>query len=181
MIAFPENLNKIIDELNQQIRSQRKPWELELQTIEKELVETQTKIDRWHTLLKDTPELSSELSARIEQLEITYYTHKQRIQELNRILEVEGYKIKKEDTKKVLELVNALIEDCDSKKTTKAILKTFVDRITFDKESKSNFKIYMTFDQVVIDRLNEFMSSEPTAELNAVGSFVLSKILKITV
>ena len=181
VIAFPENLNKIIDELNQQIRSQRKPWELELQTIEKELVETQTKIDRWHTLLKDTPELSSELSARIEQLEIAYYTHKQRIQELNRILEVEGYKIKKEDTKKVLELVNALIEDCDSKKTTKAILKTFVDRITFDKESKSNFKIYMTFDQVVIDRLNEFMSSEPTANSTAVGSFVLPKILKITV
>ena len=68
-----------------------------------------------------------------------------------------------------------LIEDSDSKKTTKAILMTFVDRITLDKESKSNFKIYMTFDQVVIDRLNEFMSSEPTAELNAVGSFVLSK------
>lgn len=26
VIAFPENLNKIIDELNQQIKSQRKPW-----------------------------------------------------------------------------------------------------------------------------------------------------------
>ena len=130
-------------------------------------------------MLKDTPELSSELSARIEQLEIAYYTHKQRIQELNRILEVEGYKIKKEDTQKVLELVNALIEDCDSKKTTKAILKTFVDRITFDKESKSNFKIYMTFDQVVIDRLNEFMSSEPTAELNAVDSFVFDVVFEL--
>lgn len=79
-------------------------------------------------------------------------------------------------------MVNGLIEDSDSKKTTKAILKTFVDWITFDKESKSNFKIYMTFDQVVIDRLNEFMSSsEPTAELNAVGSIILPKILKITV
>jgi uncharacterized coiled-coil protein SlyX len=63
--------------------------------------------------LKDTPELSSELSARIEQLEITYYTHKQRIQELNRILEVEGYKIKKEDTKKVLELVNAQLSQLE--------------------------------------------------------------------
>ena len=68
--------------------------------MEKKLVETQARIDRCHTLLKDTPELSSELSARIEQLEIAYYTHKQRIQEFNRILEVEGYKIKKEDTKK---------------------------------------------------------------------------------
>ena len=68
VIAFSENLNKIIDELNKQIWSQRKPWELELQTLEKELVETQAKIDRWHTHLKDAPELSSELSARIEQL-----------------------------------------------------------------------------------------------------------------
>ena len=90
-------------------------------------------------------------------------------------------KNKKEDTKKVLELMNALIEDSDSKKTTKAILMTFVDRITLDKESKSNFKIYMTFDQVVIDRLNEFMSSEPTANSTAVGSFILPKILTIIV
>ena len=72
-----------------------------------------------------------------------------------------------------------LIEDSDSKKTTKAILMTFVDRITFDKESKSNFKIYMTFDQVVIDRLNEFMSSEPTAELNAVDSFVFDVVFEL--
>mgnify|MGYP001606678094 FL=1 len=181
VIAFPENLNKIIDELNQQIKSQRKPWELELQTLEKELVETQAKIDRWHTLLKDTPELSSELGTRIEHLEIDYYNHKQRIKELNCMLEVEGYNIKRADSKKVLELVNALIEDYDSKKTTKAILKTFVNRITFDKESKSDFKIYMTFDQLIIDRLNEFMSSEPTAETNAVGSFILPKILKLSV
>jgi site-specific DNA recombinase len=72
-----------------------------------------------------------------------------------------------------------LIEDSDSKKTTKAILMTFVDRITLDKESKSNFKIYMTFDQVVIDRLNEFMSSEPTAELNAVDSFVFDVVFEL--
>jgi site-specific DNA recombinase len=77
--------------------------------------------------------------------------------------------------------VNVLIEAFDSNKTTKAILKTFVDLITFDKESKSDFKIYMTFDQLITDSLNEFMASEPTAELNAVGSFVLPKILKLSV
>ena len=90
-------------------------------------------------------------------------------------------KSKRKIQKKVLEMVNGLIEDSDSKKTTKAILKTFVDWITFDKESKSNFKIYMTFDQVVIDRLNEFMSSESTANSTAVGSFILPKILKLSV
>ena len=95
------------------------------------------------------------------------------------ILEGEGYKIKKEDTKKVLELVNALIEDSDSKKTAKANLKTFVDRITFDKESKSDFKIYMKFNQAVIDRLNEFMTKESKAESNAVGSFVFDVVFKL--
>jgi site-specific DNA recombinase len=80
-----------------------------------------------------------------------------------------------------LELVNALIENSDSKKTTKAILKTVLDRIIFDKEIKSNFKIYMTFDQVIIDSLNEFMSSELTAELNAVGSFSLVDSFKIQI
>lgn len=176
VLLFPENLGNIVDELNRQIQVHRKPWELERQAIEKELIETQAKIDRWNALLAATPELASELEARIEQLEIEYYGIKQPIQELNRILEVEGYKIKK-----VMALVEALIEDADSKKTTKAILKTFIDRITFDKETKSDFKIYMKFDQSVIDRLNEFMSKEPTADSHAVGSFNFPKILKIVV
>ena len=38
----------------------------------------------------------------------------------------------------------------------------------------------MTFDQVVIDRQNEFMSSsEPTAELNAVDSFVFDVVFEL--
>lgn len=78
-----------------------------------------------------------------------------------------------------MKLVNALIEDTDSKKTTKAILKTFIDRITFDKETKSDFKIYMKFDQAVVNRLNEFMAKESTAELNAVDSLTLSTMLKL--
>ena len=39
----------------------------------------------------------------------------------------------------------------------------------------------MTFNQLIIDRLNEFMTSEPTADSNAVGSFNFPKILKITI
>ena len=63
----------------------------------------------------------------------------------------------------------------------KDILIVFVEWSILDRETKRTFKIYMAFNQLVIDRLNEFMSSEPTANSTAVGSFVLPKILKITV
>lgn len=63
----------------------------------------------------------------------------------------------------------------------KDILIVFVEWSILDRETKRTFKIYMAFNQLVIDRLNEFMSSEPTANSNAVGSFNLPKILKITI
>ena len=53
--------------------------------------------------------------------------------------------------------------------------------IQVDKEGKSNFKIYIAFNPLAIDKLNEFMSSELTANSNSVGSLILPKILKFIV
>ena len=68
--------------------------------------------------------------------------------------------------------MNALIEDIGSNKITKAILKTFVDLITFDKESKSDFKIYMKVDQLIIDRQNEFMAIGANSRFTCCWLFV---------
>lgn len=77
------------------------------------------------------PELSSELDERITGLEIEYIESNQRKQELKRLLDSEGYRIAREDAVKVIELVNSTVAVSDSKTDTKAILRTFIDKITY--------------------------------------------------
>lgn len=106
--------------------------------------------------------------------------NRKRTQELVQILHTEGYSIKLSDAKKVMGLVTQLLEDSDSKVAKKAILRTFVDKITFDKDSKSNYKIYMKFDDVVIAKLNEQMKKEPTAGY-AVSSLFLPQVMRLNI
>lgn len=181
VILFPDNLSQVVAELNKQIKLQRAPWERELQQLEREMTDTQNKIDKWYSLMKTTPELSKELEERIQRLELEHIEHKQRSHELTRILGTEGFRIKKEDATNVMMLVNKLLTDTNSKVATKGILRAFIDRITFDKETKADFKIYMKFDQVVIDQLNAFMNKESTANKNAVGSLFVSSVLNLVI
>ena len=81
----------------------------------------------------------------------------------------------------MIELVNNTVTVSDSKADTKAILRTFIDKITFNKETKSDYKIHMIFTQYVIDILNERADKEPTAGKDAVGSFYLRYMLKLAI
>ena len=180
VIQVPEILSNVVSELNKQIQTQRKPWERELQQLGADIVETQKKLEKWEDLIKVSPELRVDLNDRIHQLEMECVNNRKRTQELVQILHTEGYSIKLSDAKKVMGLVTQLLADSDSKAAKKAILRTFIDRITVDKDSKSNYKIYMKFDDVVITKLNEQMKKEPTAG-NAVGSFSVGTPLEIVV
>lgn len=153
----------VVSELNKQIQTQRKPWERELQQLGVELEETLKKLEKWEDLIKVSPELRIDLNDRIHQLELECMDIRHRTQELMQILHTEGYSIKLSDAKRVMGLVTQLLDDSDSKAAKKAILRTFIDRITVDKESKSDYKIYMKFDDVVIAKLNEQIKKEPTA------------------
>lgn len=179
VIQLPNHLSGIVEELNKQIHTQREPWELELKELEVKKNETRTKIDKWLSLSKDTPELASDLRERINTLEHEYNKLNQRIYELSQILDTEGYQISEKDVEKVLQLVNSVITDATPKATVKAILRSFIEKITFDKETKDNFKIYMRFNQTVIDKLNEYKNKETTADKNAVVSFSMTGSLKI--
>lgn len=175
VIIHPDHLAEIVDELNRQIQMQRQPWELELHELESQKKETKSKIDKWKLLTETNPELTNDLNDRIHKLEIEHIEINQRIQELSQALDSEGYRIKRNDAVKVLELVNSILTDSTPKAAKKAILKTFIDKITFDKETKDNFKIYMTFNQSVVDKLNEYKNEESTANSKAVGSLLSLK------
>lgn len=139
--------------------------------------ETKKKLEKWKEPVNANLELSSELDERITGLEIEYIESNQRKQELKRLLDSEGYRIAREDAVKVIELVNSTVAVSDSKADTKAIIRTFIDKITLNKETKSDYKIHMTFTQDVIDLLNERAHKEPTAGENAVGSFYIRYML----
>ena len=80
-----------------------------------------------------------------------------------------------------MKVANRAIMDSDSKADTKEILRTFIDKITFDKETKSDYLIYTHFSKEIVDRLNSLTKQEPTAGKSAVGSFYLRYMLKLAI
>lgn len=169
VLLIPDHLSQIVDEMNQKIDENRKPWKMELDTLNVRVEDTESKLEKWKELVSANPELSSELDERIKGLEIEYIESSQRKQELKRLLDAEGYRIKREDVVKVIELVNNTVTVSENKAEIKAILRTFIDKITFNKETKNDYQIHMTFTQNIIDILNEKAHKEPTAGKDAVG------------
>ena len=80
-----------------------------------------------------------------------------------------------------MKVANRAITDSDSKADTKEILRTFIDKITFNKETKADYLIYTHFSKEIVDRLNDLTKEEPTAGMNAVGSFTFSAPLEVII
>ena len=70
------------------------------------------------------------------ELEIKYIEKKHKKDELLKLLQSERYKVKIEDVSKIMKVANRAITDSDSKADTKEILRTFVNKITFDTKLK---------------------------------------------
>ena len=79
------------------------------------------------------------------ELEIKQIEKKHRKDELLKLLQAEGYKVKTEDVSKVMKVANRAITDSDSKADTKEILRTFIDKITFNKSTNADYLIYTHF------------------------------------
>ena len=94
------------------------------------------KLKKWLELVKSNPELTKELEGRMTELEIKYIEKKHKKDELLKLLQAERYKVKIEDVSKIMKVANRAITDSDSKADTKEILRTFVNKITFDTKLK---------------------------------------------
>lgn len=70
------------------------------------------------------------------ELEIKYIEKKHKKDELLKLLQAERYKVKTEDVSKIMKVANRAITDSDSKADMKEILRTFVNKITFDTKLK---------------------------------------------
>lgn len=180
-ILVPEHIKQIVDEMNEQIESNRKPWEMELNGLDGKIEETEGKLKKWQELVKSNPELTKELEGRMTELEIKYIEKKHRKDELLKLLQAEGYKFTTENVSKVMKVANRAIMDSYSKADTKEILRTFIDKITFNKETKADYLIYTHFSKEIVDRLNDLTKEEPTAGKSAVGSLTLKNLIKVII
>ena len=154
---------------------------MELNGLDGKIEETEGKLKKWQELVKSNPELTKELEGRMTELEIKYIEKKHRKDELLKLLQAEGYKVTTEDVSKVMKVANRAIMDSDSKADTKEILRIFIDKITFDKETKSDYLIYTHFSKEIVDRLNDLTKEEPTAGKNAVVSLTLKNLIKVII
>ena len=180
-ILVPEHIKQIVDEMNEQIESNRKPWEMELNGLDGKIEETEEKLKKWQELVKSNPELTKELEGRMTELEIKYIEKKHRKDELLKLLQAEGYKFTTENVSKVMKVANRAIMDSYSKADTKEILRTFIDKITFNKETKADYLIYTHFSKEIVDRLNDLTKEVPTAGKSAVGSLTLKNLIKVII
>ena len=181
VILIPEHMKQIVDEMNQQIETNRKPWRIELDELDGKLKATEGKLKKWQDLVRANPELTTELQGRITELEIKYIEKRQRREELLKLLQAGGYKVKMDDVSKVIELANRVISESGSKANTKEILRTFIDKITFNKETKADYLIYTHFSREIVDRLNDLIKEEPTEGKNSVGSLTLKNPVKLII
>ena len=147
---------------------------MELNGLDGKIEETEEKLKKWQELVKSNPELTKELEGRMTELEIKYIEKKHRKDELLKLLQAEGYKVKTEDVSKVMKVANRAITDSDSKADTKEILRAFVNKITFNKESRAYFLIYSHFSKEIVDRLNHLTKEGPRVRKNAVEPFTFS-------
>lgn len=181
VITYPDILTKVIGEINQQLKTNWKPWEQQQEQLEKELVTLKKKIQKWQDLLMDSPDLFTEIKERITSLKDELIQKEHRLAKIRQLLFEQGDHINQVDTQMALQLVGRLIQPNTPKKTIKAILQTFVDRITFEKGTKNNIQIHVMFDQSTIDNLNTYTSLEPTAGKNAVGSLTFKNLIKVII
>ena len=176
---MPAHLKEIIKGLNKELREQRAPLELEQKVVQQQEQDIQAKITKWKSLINDMPELAKELEARMKELEIELAITRQRRQTIATFLEKEGVQLNPAEVEKMLHYVNALLAG-RNKKDIKAIYRTFIESITFNKETKGDIQIRMLFDAPIINQLNQVYQAGGTSQVG-VSPVSLSSPIQITI
>lgn len=173
IVQVPEILASLVKQTNQELREQITPLEQELAVIASEKLELTPKLKRLEGALVDSPELYDNLIDRIKDLQAKIALHTQRENEILSILSRKDRKIEVENVQQITASLDRLLEHSE-KKVVKEIYRTFIDKITFDKLNKEDIKIYMKFDETIIQQLNDIYNEVVSDDSDA-ASFVLER------
>ncbi|WP_288394125.1 recombinase family protein [uncultured Vagococcus sp.] len=174
----PEILEGIVAKLNEERVEQLVPLEQELVTNLVEQESVNEKIQRWNDLLEISPKMIADVQPKINQLDSQLIMLKQRDYQIQLILDNKDKSI---ETKHVTQLVNALdtLLEGKEKKQVKAIYRSFIKEIRFDKQNKEDIKMVMYFDQDTINQLNEFYRETTLGKTDVVSLFVYHGVLEL--
>lgn len=170
IVQVPDILSSLVKQMNRELHEQIVPLEQELSVIAMEKEELSPKLERLQMALEDSPELHNNLIDRVTELNSRIVMHTKRENEIISILSHKDKKIEVKNVKQIVASLDQLLKHSE-KKVVKEIYRTFIDKITFDKQNKDDIRIYMKFDEAIINELNdiykEVVSDEDTT------SFVL--------
>lgn len=154
IIQVPQILKSLVRQINEEVQKQIMPLEQELAVIAVEKDELAVKLSRLNAALETSPDLRDNLSGRIQELESKILLHDQREEEILGILSLRNQKIQVQDVTKLTGALDELLQH-SSKRQMKEIYQTFISKITFNPLNKEDIKIYMKFDENIVNQLNE--------------------------
>ncbi|HIY58924.1 MAG TPA: recombinase family protein [Candidatus Tetragenococcus pullicola] len=179
MVQVPGILKSLVKSLNAEIANQIKPLEQELAVIITEKEDTVRKLDKLKAAVIDMPDMLESLDDRIRELEEKRINCQVRENEILSFLERKEKKVSHKNVQQIGEGLEFLLKS-KNKNEVKKIYCTFIEKITFDKDSKDDIRITMKFDQPVIDQLNQIYAKE-TPEATGASFFSLETPFVLTV
>lgn len=166
IIQNPIILKQLVKDLNQELVDQIKPLEQEVAVISVEREEIIGKLTRLYEAVEDSPELLDSVKERLEELTLKRRNYQLRENEILAVLQHQGEEITIKNVQSIINGLDVLLTNRE-KREVKQIYRTFIDRITFDPLNKDDIKLYMTFDQTIIDQLNEHYKAVVSESMDA--------------
>ena len=171
VITQPEVLEAVVARMNQQLQERKAPMARELERLMQDIQEKEANTQKFLTLMVEAPEIASDLTKRIKQLEQEKQMLLQKEQQLQRTLRKGVEQIPIDEARRALAYLDKSL-DGKQNKELKEIYKVCIDKVTFDKQSKE-VAVHLLFGQDFIRKLNHATETESSPN-EGDGSFVLS-------
>ena len=171
VITQPEILEAVVERMNQQLQDRKAPMARELERLMQDIQEKEANVQKFLNLMIEAPEIASDLTKRIRQLEQEKQMLLQKKQQLQRTLSKGAEQVSTQEARRALAYLDKSL-DGKQNKELKEIYKVCIDKITFDKQSKE-VAVHLLFGQDFIRKLHHATEKE-SSPTEGDGSFILS-------
>lgn len=178
VIQVPEILEKLVKELNLQMKEANNQYEDQLSNLKTKAYEIETKLNKWNDLLEDNPEMIVELADRINELQNRKIMNREEQNQLTLQKNKERESLKVTDITVLLNAIERLLKEGTTKEV-KQIYQCFIKEITFNKDTKANIQMILYFEEAIVNQLNK--SYQEAISRGDMAIFVSQLTIELTV
>lgn len=179
IVQVPQILKKLVDDLNREMKKQVMPIQRELETVRKKKEELDQNLKKWHDVLLDNPEIYDSIKDQLLEREKNRASLQISENELLSFLKHKDEVVDFKDVQKILTGIDTMLTD-KPKSEIKKIYRAFINKITFDNQTKENIQITVKFNQEIVSQLNEIYQKALPADSNAGKAyFVMQKSMQL--